>query len=161
MNSKDSYFREVKVPFNAIHFLKKDITTRSGTPLNFYQKNIILILTYGLKASDINELSDKLSTMLNIKCSVIKEYVDYLYKMKVIVLSDNKFVISSDLNYAYSDKHQDIMIANTKMGKDVLSYVYLLEIGSLLTQKMLDDNSITGTEKVSAGNYTEEWYESL
>ena len=50
MNNKDSYFREIKIPFNAIHFLKKDIVTRSGTPLNFYQKNIILILEKSVDA---------------------------------------------------------------------------------------------------------------
>lgn len=161
MNNKDSYFRELKIPFNAIHFLKKDIVTRSGTPLNFYQKNILLILTSGVSAKNIDELSNKLSTMLNIKYSVIKEYIEYLYKMKAITLSDNKFVISEDLNYTYSDKHQDVMIANTKMGKDVLSYVYLLEIGSLLSQKILDDNNITSTEKIFASNYTEEWLEKL
>lgn len=161
MNNKDSYFRELKIPFNAIHFLKKDIVTRSGTPLNFYQKNILLILTSGISAKDIEELSNKLSTMLNIKYSVIKEYIEYLYKMKAITFSNNKFMISEDLNYTYSDKHQDVMIANTKMGKDVLSYVYLLEIGSLLSQKILDDNNITSTEKNSASNYTEEWLEKL
>ena len=161
VNNKDSYFRELKIPFNAINFLKKDIITRSGTPLNFYQKNILLILTSGVSAKNIDELSNKLSTMLNIKYSVIKEYIEYLYKMKAITLSDNKFVISEDLNYTYSDKHQDVMIANTKMGKDVLSYVYLLEIGSLLSQKILDDNNITSTEKISASNYTEEWLEKL
>ena len=161
INNKDSYFRELKIPFNAIHFLKKDIVTRSGTPLNFYQKNILLILTSGISAKDIEELSNKLSTMLNIKYSVIKEYIEYLYKMKAITFSNNKFMISEDLNYTYSDKHQDVMIANTKMGKDVLSYVYLLEIGSLLSQKILDDNNITSTEKNSASNYTEEWLEKL
>lgn len=161
MNNKDSYFRELKIPFNAIHFLKKDIVTRSGTPLNFYQKNILLILTSGISAKDIEELSNKLSTMLNIKYSVIKEYIEYLYKMKAITFSNNKFMISEDLNYTYSDKHQDVMIANTKMGKDVLSYVYLLEIGSLLSQKILDDNNITSTEKNSTSNYTEEWLEKL
>lgn len=161
MNNKDSYFRELKIPFNAIHFLKKNIVTRSGTPLNFYQKNILLILTSGISAKDIEELSNKLSTMLNIKYSVIKEYIEYLYKMKAITFSNNKFMISEDLNYTYSDKHQDVMIANTKMGKDVLSYVYLLEIGSLLSQKILDDNNITSTEKNSASNYTEEWLEKL
>ena len=118
-------------------------------------------MTSGISAKDIEELSNKLSTMLNIKYSVIKEYIEYLYKMKAITFSNNKFMISEDLNYTYSDKHQDVMIANTKMGKDVLSYVYLLEIGSLLSQKILDDNNITSTEKNSASNYTEEWLEKL
>lgn len=153
MNNIELYYREYKVPFNAIHFTKKDINTRTGTILNFYQKNILLILSKGLVAKDTDDLSNKLSTMLNIKYSVIKEYIEYLYKLNAIVLSNGKFTISGDLNYTYSDKHQDIMVANTKLGKDVLSYIYLLEAGTLLTQKILDDNKITSTEKVSANNY--------
>lgn len=161
MNNKDSYFREIKIPFNAIHFLKKDIVTRSGTPLNFYQKNIILILEKSVDAKNIDDLCNKLSIMLNIKSSIIREYIEYLYKLNVIIEKNNKFTITPDLNYTYSEKHQDVMVANTKMGKDVLSYVYLLEIGTLLTQKILDDNNITGTEATPASNYSPEWLDKL
>ena len=39
-NMKNIYSRELKLSFNSINFLKKDIITRHDKTLNFYQKNI-------------------------------------------------------------------------------------------------------------------------
>ena len=55
---KNIYSRELKLSFNSINFLKKDIITRHDKTLNFYQKNIILILEKGLTANSLNDLSN-------------------------------------------------------------------------------------------------------
>lgn len=160
-NIKDLYYREIKIPFTAIHFTKKDIVTRSGTILNFYQKTILLILKKGIKAIDTDDLAKKISVMLNIKYLIVKHCVEYFYKMKIIKLENGIYVLGDDVNCTYSEKNSNVMLANVKMGKDNLNYVYLSEIGTLLTQKLIDEYKITSTEKLDAPNYSDELLNQL
>lgn len=154
------YYRDIKVPFNTLYFIKKDIPTRTENVLNFYEKTIVLLLKEGIKASNVDNLINKLSIMLNIKEIFVKDFINTLIRINAITSDNSTYKLTDQSYFGYSDKDQDILLSNVKEGKDDLEFAYLLDVDSLITRKIIDEAKISYTEKV-AKEYPEAYRENI
>ena len=156
----NNYYREIKVPFSTLYFTKKDIITKTETVLNFYEKMIILLLKEGVKAKSEGELIINLSIMLNVKEKFVDKFINKLNKVEALIIENGKFKLTDELYYEYSDKDNDILLANVNEEKDDLEFAYILDLNTLITRRFIDESKVTYTEKVTK-EYTDDFKNSI
>ena len=72
LSSPNSYIKKISVELMSYSCVFKDVETKQMRKLNFYEKAIILLLSRGVKADDIDSLIQKISQFLNIRESFVK-----------------------------------------------------------------------------------------
>lgn len=114
-NVKDGIFytRARRISFSVKGLTFADIPVLKSVQLSFYEKYMVLILQKGFVAQNDEELSEKLSALLNVSTKCVKEFVEYLISNAYLNYSkkESKFVLDDSIHFVLDKKMDNAMFA--------------------------------------------------
>lgn len=160
-----NYSKKVIIYFDAYGLELESVSVLTYEKLRFYEKFIVLALQNGLVAKSIEDLTETMSRVFNMKYSFVDEIIRKLDKLKYIKESksngENIYTLSDDFQIKYDSDEKMIMnILSEKLTKDFSNVLYLSKANKFYNKltflkylgSSIDDDEIEKWKKICDKN---------
>lgn len=138
------YSKTKRISFPVKELFFKNIPVRQSVQLSFYEKYIVLLLQKGVYAIDTNDITSKVSNLLNVSDKCVQEFLSFLSTKGLIEYDPfkNIYTLDKSIRFSIDKSANNAMFADfgIKMA-DCNQIVYLDHILPLYLKEDFDESS--------------------
>lgn len=137
------YTKEYKLSLNAIGITFSKIPVLQSVQLSFYQKYIILLLQEGISAVGIQELSKKISNIINMNTKCVQDFVDYLWEDGLLAFDQisSTYLLASSLHFSINPDLNNAMFADLEVKEaDCNDILYIESLSDFYLEEDFQNN---------------------
>ena len=150
------YSRSKKLSFSVKGLTFTDIPVLKSVQLSFYEKFCIILLQKGVSANDKENLTNKLSKILNVSSKCIKEFIEYLLENEFLIFHPRKkvFILDNSLHFSLDKDMDNAMFAEFDVkNADCGKIVYVDDLKTFYLEDDFDSSVFKrkGVANIKAG----------